>query len=461
MPPERAVCSKIQCLSLSLPIEEILPDLSSHTNGSVLFLAHNFPPENNIASARPYRFYKHLPRLGYGVQVITGSSQDEKLLLENVVRASTDVRSSRRKVMRLLVRCMLRPFVAERNLRWGLASYQTGEQLLSQGKICAIFSTSPPIVSNIVAGRLKARYGIPWIADFRDPIVGNPGRENSGIRGLRDMEVERWSFRHADALIANTDAALEMWKRKYPQYADKMHVIWNGFDRDDTISPMPLPLRGYRLLVHAGGMHIARHAEILLCSLQRLIQQGRLRPKTFRLRLVGPVQDGWARDPKLVAELVRLGCLEYDGNLIPKEDAKQAMATADSLILFDWLRRDGAVQVPAKLFDYIRIGRPVLAVTTRSSPAERLLSRSGIRYTSVYPEDPAEETDRKILHFLTLPVEPVVAHEWFWKEFEATGQTQRLAALLDSHCSIPGTSRDMRRPRTSVACHGKAHHARP
>ena len=411
----------------------------SDKNGSVLLLAFHFPPENNIASARSYRFYKYLPKFGYDLQVVTTSTQDEKYPLKNVVCVSDQANSAQRRLVRPVLRQLLRPLVVEGSLDWAFASYEAAERIVSQGKTRAILSTSPPPISNIVAGRLKERFGIPWIADFRDPLSGNPDRSNSGISRLRDLSVERWSFRRADALIANTDAALEMWKRKYPGYANKMHVIWNGFDPEDPVGPMPLPQRGYRLLVHAGGMHRARHAEILLCSLQRLIRQGRLSAKNCRVRLVGSLAEGWVSDPALVEELVRSGCLEYDGQLLPRQDARRIMATADSLVLFDWLAPAGTIQVPAKLFDYMRIGRPVLALTTRNSPAERLLSRSGIRFTSIYPEDAPEELDRKVLHFLTLPTEPTVVKEWFWKEFEAVSQTRQLASLLDSLCaSAPG-----------------------
>ena len=108
------------------------------------------------------------------------------------------------------------------------------------------------------------------------------------------------------------------------------------------------------------------------------------------------------------------------------------MASADSQTSPDWLSESGATQVPAKLFEYVRIGRPILAVTTLGSPAERLLQRSGIPYCSIYPDDRVEDIDQKILHFLSVPTEPVVANEWFWKEFDAVPQTQRLASLIAS-----------------------------
>lgn len=402
-------------------------------NGSALLLAFHFPPENNIASARPYRFYKHLPRFGYDVRVVTASAQDGKHGMQNVLCALNGVRSPWRRLWQSALLRLLAPLVAKDSLCWAIGSYEAAKELITRQEMSVILSTSPPIISNVVAGLLKERHGIPWVADFRDPVVGNPERSRtSSISRLRDRVVERWSFRRADILIANTDAALDMWKRKYPGYASKMHLIWNGFDREDPVEPMPIPQREFRLLVHAGGISESRHPGILLSSLRRLSRRGELSSRKVRIRLVGRLGKGWARDAELVEELVRFGYLEYDDVLIPRDEAKMAMTSADSLLLVDLLPVGESVQVPGKVFEYVRVGRPVLAITTRCSPTEHLLSLSGIRYTSIYPDDTAEEVDRKVLHFLTLPTEPIVANECFWNEFEATAQTRQLASLIAS-----------------------------
>ncbi len=399
-------------------------------NRSILMLASHFPPENNIASERPFRFYKYLPRCGYDVHVVTASPQDGECDQENVLWAFVDGNSGTRGFDPVLSG-LLRPLITKDSLRWALGAFRTAERVIQEKKPDLIFSTSPPVISNMVAACLKQRYGIPWVADFRDPMVGNPDRNGGGISHLRDLGVERWTFRCADALIANTDSVLEMWKRNYPQYVNKLHVIWNGFDPEDKCAAAPVADRGYRLLVHAGGMHRARHAEILLSGFRRLIQQGRIAPTELRVRFVGTATSDWNSDPATVEELLRVGFLEYDGQLVPKERARKEMATADALILFDWIAKGGSVQVPAKLYEYVRIGRPVLASTTRNSPAERILIDSGIRSVSIYPEDSSVEVDQKLLRFLTLPTEPVIARRQFFQQFDAFHQTRSFACVLD------------------------------
>lgn len=395
-------------------------------------LARHFPPENNIASDRPFRFYKYLPRFGFDVHVVTASAQDAKQCRQNVVRAWDAPSDGNERIATTAIHHLLRPLVNEDSLHWALAAYREANRIIQKYRPDLIFSTSPPVISNVVAGLLQRRYGIPWVADFRDPIVGNADRKGSSLARLRDWALERWTFRRADALIANTDAALKMWQDRYPHYSEKMTVIWNGYDEDDVVVPMQLPRRDYRLLVHVGGMHRARHSEILLCAIHRLSQQGRIDPNQVRFRLIGPINADWTSVPTVVEDLRRVGLLEYDGNLVPRDQARVAMAKADSLVLMDWLSPHKTVQVPAKIFDYVRIGRPVLATTTRDSPVEQLLLGSGIRFVSIYPEDPTYEVDEKILKFLGLPVEPISMSSWFRNQFDALQHARKLESVLRS-----------------------------
>jgi glycosyltransferase involved in cell wall biosynthesis len=426
----------------------MLADIDSRSKGTVLLLAFHFPPSNTSGATRPFRFYKYLPSLGYGVQVLTASKPVPNDVQPNVICLPDNDQEPGRSFPRMSVHRLLRYIAASESLSWSFRAGDTAEQVFSQERICAVLSTSSPTVSHIVAARFKHRYGIPWIADFRDPMAGDPFRKQTGITGYMDRAMQKWIFRRADALIATTDATVELWQRQHPEQGRKMHLIWNGFDPEDMLTASPIPERKYKLLVHAGTLYGPRHPGVLLCALHRLIQRGLLSPKKLLVRLIGASDEGWSRNPQQVEELVRLGCLQHDGRRVSTEEARQAVAGADGLILLDSHAEGGAVQLPAKIFDYVRIGRPILAITTHNSPADRLLARSGIPYCAIYPEDTPEEVDQKVILFLELPSEPIVASEWFWKEFDAGPQVQKLASLIDA--LVAGTAN----PSRSVAGRG-------
>ena len=239
--------------------------------------------------------------------------------------------------------------------------------------------------------------------------------------------LESHFFHHADAVIANTDAVCKLWSARYPRHRDKFHVIWNGFDPDEIISALPIPQRGYRHLVHVGELYGGRHPGPILDSIQRLVARGALSPGSLRLSLIGPSSDAAIPNIDVLRQLAEDGVVEYVPSLIPRDEARLIARQADALVL---LQPQSDVQVPAKLFEYIRIGRPILAFIRRNSPAEHILSRSGIPHRLIYPNDSPEKVDSEVLEFLQLPSNPVGPSNWFAEQFDARRQAEALAAII-------------------------------
>jgi hypothetical protein len=165
---------------------------------------------------------------------------------------------------------------------------------------------------------------------------------------------------------------------------------------------------------------------MLLAALDDLISANRLDPRSLRVRLLGDLIPGTIPNPDVLERLLQTGCVE----LVPsvnKAEAERHTAEADALLLIDL--NDG-LQLPSKLFEYIRIGRPILALTGRSSPADRVLAGSGIPYSSIYPDMSLADASTEILRFLTLPGDPVSPSDWFTETFDARRRCAQLMALV-------------------------------
>ena len=239
--------------------------------------------------------------------------------------------------------------------------------------------------------------------------------------------LESHFFHHADAVIANTDAVCKLWSARYPRHRDKFHVIWNGFDPDEIISALPIPQRGYRHLVHVGELYGGRHPGPILDSIQRLVARGALSPGSLRLSLIGPSSDAAIPNIDVLRRLVDDGVVDYVPLQVPQDKARLIASQADALLL---LQPHSDIHLPAKVFEYIRVGRPVLAFIRRGSPAEYVLGGSGIPYRSIYPDDPPEDVDVKLMEFLTLSSDPVSPSNWFAEQFNAHRQAESLSAIV-------------------------------
>lgn len=400
----------------------------------LLVLAYYYPPVNESGALRPARFCKYLPQFGYHPVVITAApATDSANPVPGVYHASVDDHPDRAAVKKLsLMRALQRILPYTDKVEWAPKVIAAASQICRHTNMTAVVSTSPPIATHLAALWLKRRHKLLWIADFRDPLVGNPYRNRWHGRPY-DAMLERCIVSQADAVIMNTDAALRAMQRRYPRSNDKFRLIWNGYDAEDDYSPRPIPPRNHKVLVHVGSIYGGRHPGQLVDSLARLLERGHLTPTEFRLRLVGVIELDmpWIANSAF-ASLVEYGCIEYSNEVVPRSEAHREMAEADYLLLLDVNALGSGLQVPGKIFEYIRIGRPILAFTPGGSPAERMLGHSGVRHTCVSPDSPDDEIDRKVREFFSLSSEPLKATSWFQSQFDARTQTEHLACLLSS-----------------------------
>jgi len=400
---------------------------------SLLILAHAFPPENTSGAARPYRFYKYLPDYGYECRVVAGGSErlEEPDTICRVPACTRQLHavSAAGKACQIIQRYLL-PY----NEQLGFVPHAiaAGGRMLTGGDV--VLSTSPPLATHMAALQLKKRHRLVWVADFRDPLFGNPFRNRKGAR-LYDASLERWLFGNADALLANTDVAARLWRERYPQWAEKIHVVWNGFDPAESFEPAPIPTRPYKVLAHVGALYGGRHPTLLVDCVERLIRAGRLAPACLKLDFVGPMEPGAADS---LRRLEKLGCVDFTPHRVSRSQALHKIATSDFLLLLDVNASNAGYQVPAKIFDYLRTGRPVLALTARNSPVDRILADSGIRHVSIDPQDNIETIDEKMLSFLNLDATPVRTSDWFATNFDGRRQAGTVAAILDGLRSRSG-----------------------
>ena len=395
---------------------------------SVLLLAYAFPPENIVGAARPARFFKYLPQFGYQPEVITASPPLPTGPPPHVHYVPDAVLNKGRTGLAFQYERLLRRLLlpGECGLTWIWPAVALAPRVAPACTV--VFSTFPPLATHFAAYRLKQRYGMRWVADFRDPLTGATARSTASLHRRLDAFLESLIFRHADLIIANTAPAGETWRQRYPAARQRIEVIWNGFDPEDSLEPAPIPPRPYRVLAHVGGLYGGRTANVLLASLDRLVARQALSPSTFRLKLVGPIEDGGAfSDPACLERLTELGCVQCSPLQIPATEARHIAAEADSLLLLEHT----PLQAPAKIFDYLRIGRPILAFASPESAVERMLQQSGVPFRCIYPGAPAPDVDRIVLDFFSLPNTPVPASTWFYDRFNAIHQTRQLAGLLD------------------------------
>jgi len=399
----------------------------------VVIFAYHYPPANAIGGARPFRFVKYLTRLGYTCRVFTAACQDGHDDPNTVYVPDPFVTRSRRSFSWQSERAMRKLFLpGEVGVHWAhqacLAA--TGYIRAHPSARVTIFSTFPPLGAHLAGWQLARRNNLVWVADCRDPLADEFTHQH---RTFSQRRVYRWLERvvlkRADTVIANTDSALVEWQEKFPSLRKQFQLIWNGFDPEDRVKPLPVCRQDCRILSHVGELYHGRNATPILESITRLIAANRLSAGRLLVRLMGSAQTDCLPSPEFIRQARSKGWLELVAEKVPQKRAREVAQTSTGLLL---IQTQSTTQVPGKLFEYLQIGRPILAFIQPNSPSERLLAQSGVPYRCVYPASAPEEIDDVVAGFFDLPSTPVVASPWFEEQFNAEHQTRTLDCLIRS-----------------------------
>ncbi len=402
----------------------------------VILIAHHFPPGPEMGAIRPYRFYKYLKRMGYPCHAITASAQTESnpdvTFIHDDLRELWDGTSEQQKSFKAYQELLVRKiaFPGHIGIMWSFAAAARCHELVRKypDEKFVVFSTYPPL--GVIPAGLMAylRDRLPWIADFRDPLSSGLGEEFlSANQRFWNHQLEARVFRQASAIIANVEGAAEMWRKRYPRAARKLHVIPNGFDPEDAPRARDIPERQQKLIVHAGGLYHGRTPNAIIEALARLRATHAPEALAVKILLVGHVDVKTGLDQARYDAAQREGWLEMQAQ-VPRSEAQCLLEEADALLL---VQPQSDVQVPGKLFEYLCIGRPILAIVPRASAIENILLKSGIPHVCIYGDDEPAAADQKLLKFLRLPSAPAAASEWFRTNFNAEEQTRKLAEIVD------------------------------
>ena len=93
-----------------------------------------------------------------------------------------------------------------------------------------VFATGGPWTSLLVGKALAKKFGVPFVADFRDPWTNNPNRKPlSALLFRKHKELEKSVCAAAAKVIANTEELGDQFRRDNPEIEDEVHHYYQRF----------------------------------------------------------------------------------------------------------------------------------------------------------------------------------------------------------------------------------------
>lgn len=384
----------------------------------VLLLTYHFPPSGAVAVYRMIGLVRYLPKYGWQPIVVAPprvpwEPEDESLLAQ--VPAGTPV--ERVPFATSFLGKIARWCAPEAHWLWPAST--ACRRMIHEHQPRAIFTSSPPGCVHLLGRRLQKKFGLPWLADFRDPWIINDLDPHNRVAHWLEHQV----LASANVLIANTPLNQSGWIRANPDAAAKIVTIPNGFDPERFVKPESRPVGEHLTILHAGELYHNRDPRPFLDAL------GELSDTSLQVEFLGR-QSGGLFDFPAEIENRNLSATVRLAAQVPYAEAIQRMMNADILLIVQ--SPQWPIGVPAKLYEYLGAGRPILALAETDSDIAWALRESGVLHRIAPPRDvPAI---KQALVELTSDVRagrPASGNPEALQQFTRERMAQRVAACLD------------------------------
>jgi glycosyltransferase involved in cell wall biosynthesis len=230
-----------------------------------------------------------------------------------------------------------------------------------------------------------------------------------------------------------TPGAAREYRRRYPASAEKIRVLENGFDEESfsglsARSPAEPLTPGAVTLLHSGIVYpTERDPTQFFLAIAQMAGAGDVRPGELLVRFRAAGHDD------LLRALARQYGIEPFVEIVPPipyRAALQEMIRADGLLVLQAANCND--QIPAKLYEYLRAGRPIVTLTDPAGDTAGVVRAAGL--DAIARLDDVADIVALLRRFLTsvrggkaaLPSPAYVAAS------SRRGRTRELAALLDA-----------------------------
>ena len=373
---------------------------------NLLFIAYYFPPENVVAAARAAAFAKYLPTHGIQVTILTpehhGSPEPAgtSLLRDGiqVVRIGHTPGPLQKTLdLALRIRVFSRFVALFANLlgHFSLGSLSKFSALRNairqrpelRDNDVVLVSSSPQDMIRLGAW-MNRRYGLPFIADYRDHfdnrLLSNSFRptcrERAGI-ALKRYYHRKWT-RTCRLLVSVSGPLLQVLGNELG-VVHRVEVR-NGYD-PELLDPDPAAIdrRIFRIL-YSGMIYPHQNIDPFLAAMDLFLHRLSLAERSQVCLAFHGVGDQ-ARSAKLKAHFHN--CATVDNDRIPQVELHRTMATSTILLIFDY----GQTGVySGKLMEYTGMHRNILLIPSDNGVMQDLIQEGKFGLATSEPEKAAD-----------------------------------------------------------------------
>jgi len=351
---------------------------------NVLLIAFHFPPVKGSSGLhRALSMAKYLRDYGWDPVVLTASPKAYENKSDDLLNEIPE----KLKVIRAFALDSMRHFsfkrryfqfsaLPDRWVSWWFGGVYSGLRQIKKIKPDLLWSTYPIATSHLIGLALHKLTGIFWVADFRDSMT-----EENYPRDFRTRSIYRWiekkTVNNASMIIFTTSGAADMYARRYPNISiEKWGIVENAvdetfFNQVEKMYKARQPKKNQKLkIIHSGILYpVERDPTKIFNAILQLKKSGVISAEKIEIVFRASTNEdhyrSWVKD-------LGINDIVFFASGIPYSEAIEEMLDADGLLL---VQSSGCNhQIPAKIYEYFRSGRPILGLTDPAGNTAELLN---------------------------------------------------------------------------------------
>ena len=272
------------------------------------------------------------------------------------------------------------PALAYEHYIWVNECLKQADTLVDFNDIDIIYTTASPFSNFMLGYYLKQKHKIPWVMDYRDAwasddYIWNLYRRTWGDDLRTQMcALEQETLKAADAVVAVQDCVLEAVHGFYGIDDVLTRQIVNGYDEDDfqglyDKNSAVISDNKPFTICHNGDIYGTRDLGILIDILTNLIDTKVIDRQRAKVIVNGKIETTQYQEVKKKDVYNLYDPRGRQSHLLSLETARKA----DLLLLLVQKGESGRTVFTGKLFEYLRLGVPILSFSVHGSAAEKVI----------------------------------------------------------------------------------------
>lgn len=382
----------------------------------LLILAYDFPPNGSIGGQRPYSWFKYFKEFGIHPVVVT-RHWDMVVTPEDTIRPCGTEVTVTESEEGTIIRVPFRPNLRDRMLlRYGnrfavlrkvlslwftLAQYflpwadnrrnmlDAARSYFMENPCDAIIATGEPFILFRYAQMLSKEFGTPWVADYRDGwstnyhLQSNASQLQRELNELLYQSIEKRAVSTCAQITCATPVLQHELASLHPRMA--IRVIFNGYFPElfENLRIDENRIEAPFLIGYSGTLYPYQKLELFLDGVSLFIKTKGVSPSNLQLLFVGMDYQTEAKE-RLKSSATDLLPFIRTTPRLAAIDAIGMLSRCDFFVLL--ASRDFS-PIPAKLFDYLALNKPILMCENDCSTVEEILNETGHGLIADSPEE--------------------------------------------------------------------------